>query len=59
MSIAPVVKDVRPGWHDKTFNGSFLHENVYRQPASPETDAAWNALGVNCKSSLQPVFGVC
>jgi hypothetical protein len=46
---APVVKNVSPGWHDKLFNGSFLHQNEYRQPANPETDAAWEALGVNCE----------
>jgi hypothetical protein len=43
------VKDVKPGWHDKLFNGSFLHQNEYRQQAGPEVDAAWAALGVNCK----------
>ncbi|KAH3908423.1 hypothetical protein HBH56_174820 [Parastagonospora nodorum] len=47
---SPVVKNVSPGWHDKLFNGSFLHQNEYRQPASPETDAAWEALGVNYRS---------
>lgn len=41
--------EVKPGWHDKLFNGSFLHQNIYRQLASPETDAAWESLGVNCK----------
>lgn len=45
-----MVADVRPNWHTQQFNGSFLHENVYRQPAGPEVDAAWAALGVNCKS---------
>jgi hypothetical protein len=46
---APVVKDVKPGWHDQLFNGSFLHENQYRQAAGPEVDAAWAALGVDCE----------
>jgi hypothetical protein len=49
--LAPVVRDVKPNWHTKLFNGSFLHQNIYRQSAGPEVDAAWNALGVNCKSS--------
>lgn len=30
------------------FNSSLLKENIYRQDASPEVDAAWDALGVNC-----------
>lgn len=30
------------------FNGSLLKENIYRQGASPEVDAAWAALGVDC-----------
>ncbi|KZM24528.1 uncharacterized protein EKO05_0008690 [Ascochyta rabiei] len=47
---SPVVKDVEPGWHTKQFNGSFLHENVYRQSAGPEVDAAWEALGVGFRS---------
>ncbi|KAF2033484.1 hypothetical protein EK21DRAFT_58412 [Setomelanomma holmii] len=51
---APVVKDVRPGWHDKTFNGSFLHENMYRGPAGPDVDTAWEALGVNFRSVVIP-----
>jgi hypothetical protein len=49
---ALVVRDVKPGWHDKLFNGTFLHQNEYRQSAGPEVDAAWAALGVNCKSNL-------
>lgn len=48
---APVVKEVMPNWHTTLFNGSFLHENVYRQSASPEVDNAWEALGVNCRAS--------
>lgn len=46
---APVVRDVTPNWHVQLFNGSFLHQNVYRQSAGPEVDAAWDALGINCK----------
>jgi hypothetical protein len=53
---APVVRDVRPGWHDQVFNGSFLHENEYRQPAGPEVDAAWAALGVDCESCSSSGF---
>jgi hypothetical protein len=34
------------------FNGSFLHENVYRQAAGDEVDAAWAALGVDCELAV-------
>jgi hypothetical protein len=46
---APLVRDVSPAWHLTRFNGSFLHENVYRRAAGPEVDAAWAALGVDCE----------
>lgn len=36
-------------FHKVQFNGSFMHENVYRQGAGPEVDEAWEALGVMCK----------
>jgi hypothetical protein len=38
-------------YHTVQFEGSFLHENIYRQTGSPEVDAAWEALGINCKLS--------
>ncbi|KAL6708353.1 hypothetical protein ACN47E_003277 [Coniothyrium glycines] len=47
---SPVVRDVKPNWHVELFNGTFLHQNVYRQSAGPEVDAAWEALGVNYRS---------
>jgi hypothetical protein len=28
-----------------------MNENIYRQVGSPEVDAAWEALGVDCKFS--------
>ncbi|KAF1938481.1 hypothetical protein EJ02DRAFT_425704 [Clathrospora elynae] len=51
---SPVVKEVKPNWHTKLFNGSFLHQNIYRQSAGPEVDAAWDALGVNYRSIVVP-----
>lgn len=27
-----------------------MNESSYRGPAGPETDAAWSALGIDCKS---------
>jgi hypothetical protein len=46
---SPLVREIKPGWHDRQFNGSFLHLNEFRQPAGPEVDAACASLGVNCK----------
>lgn len=31
-----------------------MHENIYRQPASPEVDAAWDALGINYRAARVP-----
>lgn len=45
---SPVIPEVGIEYHQEQFNGSFLKENIYRQEASPEVDAAWEALGVNC-----------
>lgn len=44
------MKDVDIKYAFTSFNGSFLKETVYRRDASPEVDAAWEALGVDCKS---------
>lgn len=41
-------------YHEQLFNGSFMHENIYRQAASPKVDAAWDALGINYRASLIP-----
>lgn len=45
---SPVTQDLILDYHEQWFNGSLLKENVYRLPASPEVDVAWEALGVNC-----------
>lgn len=45
---SPVLRDVEITYHQQTFNGSFLKQSIYRRDASPEVDAAWDALGVNC-----------
>lgn len=49
MREAPVVDQVKPGWRTVQYNGSFFHESIYRKPASPEVDAAWSALGIDCE----------
>ena len=48
-----MLRDVGIRYEWKSFNGSFMHENIYRQVGSPEVDAAWEALGVDCKCSLE------
>lgn len=48
---APVVKEAGVTYSPVRFNGTFMREDVYRQPGSPEVDAAWEALGVDCKKS--------
>ncbi|KAF2016383.1 hypothetical protein BU24DRAFT_492479 [Aaosphaeria arxii CBS 175.79] len=53
-SYSPIVKEVKPGWHVRQYNGSFLHETVYRQAAGPEVDAAWAALGADYRSVVIP-----
>jgi hypothetical protein len=45
---APVMKDVEMSYEVAAFNGSLMKENVFRQNAGPEVDAAWESLGVNC-----------
>lgn len=47
---SPVTKNLDIQYSVQRFNGSLLKENVYRQAAGPEVDAAWAALGVNCES---------
>lgn len=37
------------GYHVEQFDGAFIKENIYRQDASPEVDAAWEALGTDCE----------
>jgi len=36
------------------FNGSLLKENVFRQSAGPDVDAAWESLGVDYRSVILP-----
>lgn len=47
--LAPLTKDVGLNYETVAFNGSLLKENVYRQSAGSEVDAAWAALGVDCE----------
>jgi hypothetical protein len=45
---APILKEVDNSYHAVRFNGSLLKENIFRQEAGPEVDAAWASIGVNC-----------
>ncbi|KAK5058732.1 hypothetical protein LTR84_010996 [Exophiala bonariae] len=51
--IAPLLEQIDLSYNVVRFNGSFLKENEYRKQGSPEVDAAWEALGVNCKAKLE------
>jgi hypothetical protein len=43
------MEDVDISYQLVQFNGSLLKENVFRQSAGPEVDAAWESLGVDCE----------
>lgn len=43
-----MIPSIQPTWTQIAFNGSLLKENIYRQSAGEEVDAAWEALGVDC-----------
>ena len=49
QKYSPILSEVDTSIHVVRFNGSLMKENVFRQVASPEVDAAWESLGVNCK----------
>jgi hypothetical protein len=44
-----LLKEVKIKYEFRSFNGSFMQEEIYRRPAAPEVDAAWEALGVDCQ----------
>jgi hypothetical protein len=50
----PLLSDVSIKYAPVDYNGSFLKENIYRRDASPEVDAAWEALGVNYRGIRVP-----
>jgi hypothetical protein len=52
--VASILKEVDTTVHTVQFNGSLLKENVFRQEAGPEVDAAWASLGVNCEFPYCP-----
>jgi hypothetical protein len=46
---APILDDINISYDIVQFDGRFVKENIYRQKAGPEVDAAWEALGVGCE----------
>lgn len=49
-----IQDDVDGSFHLVHFNGSLLKENVFRLPAGPEVDAAWDSLGINYRPIAVP-----
>ncbi|KAI6712442.1 hypothetical protein JHW43_005069 [Diplocarpon mali] len=52
---SPILSEVDRSYHTVRFNGSFMKENVFRQGAGPEVDAAWESLGINYRGIAVPV----
>ena len=50
--IAPIMEDIDISYDVIRYSGSLMHENIFRQTGSPEVDAAWESLGIDCKSSV-------
>ncbi|KAL2871651.1 oxidase ustYa family protein [Aspergillus lucknowensis] len=53
-NYSPVLAHVPTKYHTQRFNGSLLKENIYRQDAGPQVDAAWEALGANYRPIRVP-----
>ncbi|KAK4187758.1 hypothetical protein QBC35DRAFT_515215 [Podospora australis] len=49
---SPVLKHVPITYSWRWFNGSFMEEDIYRQPGSPEVDAAWEDLGLDSNAMV-------
>ncbi|CAG8886326.1 unnamed protein product [Penicillium egyptiacum] len=49
-----IMKEVGIQYSLHEFNGSLLKENVFRQDAGPEVDAAWESLGANYRGVRIP-----
>jgi len=51
---SPILEELDLGYEVIRFNGSLLKANIFRQPAGPEVDAAWESLGVDYRSVAIP-----
>ncbi|KAL8376467.1 hypothetical protein RB595_007522 [Gaeumannomyces hyphopodioides] len=49
---SPILDEVGVKYTDTSFNGSFMQQNIYRRPASPEVDVAWEALGADYRPGI-------
>jgi hypothetical protein len=48
-NAAPVLEGVDISYNAIRFEGSLMDENGFRQSGSPEVDAAWESLGIECR----------
>jgi hypothetical protein len=55
QQYSPVLAEVDTSVHLVHFNGSLMKANAFRGPAGPETDAAWDSIGVNCELFSYPL----
>jgi len=51
---SPLEDDITIPPEAVQFNGSLFNANVFRQPAGPEVDAAWESLGVDYRAGVLP-----
>ncbi|OLN89047.1 hypothetical protein CCHL11_06007 [Colletotrichum chlorophyti] len=49
---SPILREVGVKYDWNHFNGSFMKQDIYRKEASPEVDAAWEALGVDYRAGV-------
>ncbi|KAL2889554.1 hypothetical protein HOO65_020096 [Ceratocystis lukuohia] len=50
--FSTILKDVHVKYSYTDFNGSFMHETVFRREPSPEVDQAWEDLGVDSEPGI-------
>ncbi|KAK3393677.1 hypothetical protein B0H63DRAFT_531545 [Podospora didyma] len=50
----PIIHDIGMKYTTKWFNGSFLFDNEFRQPAADDVDAAWESLGTEYRPVVVP-----
>lgn len=49
LVLAPILDKDIISYEVVEYDGRFIEENVFRQAAGPEVDAAWDSLGGGCK----------
>jgi hypothetical protein len=58
-NIAPLLEDVDISYGFIQYEGSLMNENIFRQMGSPEVDAAWESLGIECNRSTCTLLKIC